>query len=210
MTDQQLLQQVQRRVLEPGVGGTLFRSGTWTVAEVLGYARTRQQAFLAASHAKLGLAQIATVVDTSAVDLPDDWIATVLPVWRTVAGAYRPLALGDRFEADHALGTGQATSGRPQLFVDGHNDSLQGHLIPAPDEAGTLFLYYIPTGPPIGIDGDTLLFTDDLARCALQWGLLAEMLGRIGRAHDPVRAATAQHKFELAAVATQILLGGFA
>lgn len=210
MVGQTFFARVQRRLLEESRGGALFGSGTWTVAEAEDAALGAQQAFLGSTHLQIGYVEIPVTAGSATVTLPDDWIATALPAWRDSTGRSRSLPLGDRLEADLALGASQQTNGRPQLFVDASTDSLAGRLIPTPDEDGTLLLYYVPAGTAPTADAEEGALPDFLAVTYLQWATVAVLLSKVGRGFDPTRAAVANGKAQLAQAAVELLLGGYA
>ena len=44
---------------------------------------------------------------------------------------------------------------------------------------------------------------------AIKWGVIADMLSKIGRAHDPERAAWAEQQYQEGVEATKIILRGW-
>jgi hypothetical protein len=214
-TDQTLFSAIQRKLNEPPDGGQSFFTQRWTHDELVRTAADRQDALLKATHLQIGMAasgQIVGVLDETAGDplvgLPDDWIATVALI-RFPAGA-RPylVDLADSWSADYGDRTMVAAAGVPKVCLDAETPSRTLRLIPAPAVAAPLLLYYVPRAAVLTGTGEYCTVPDELAWSVLQYGILADLLGKTGRAQDLPRANYCRGRYQLGVEVTEILLRG--
>jgi hypothetical protein len=210
LTDQQVLGVVQRRLIEGDDGGQSWPSALWSFGEVTLSLDQQQDRFLRATHCHVGIALVSAVIGQSRYDLPDDWIQTVLVVWRPAGGAPIELPLGDSFQADLAIPTWSTVPGTPRLFADAELPTRTGQVMPAPDVDGVFELVYIPRGTTLTGQGEFVTLVDDLARAALVPAVLGDLLSKVGRGADPIRAQACKDRVALAEAAVAILLQGFA
>lgn len=210
MTDQRLLSMVQRKLLETANGGQSYDSELWTAAEGYHAAEQAQDRLLAATHALVTITTIAGVIGQARYALPTDWLCTVAAAWQdTATGTIVELPLGDTLQVDLVIPTWATVNGRPRVFADAEFPTRTCQIMPPPDAAGTLHLHYVPRGSTLTGQGVSLTVPDDLAYAGVQWGVLAQLLGKIGRASDLQRTAYAQQRVQLCETAVGLLLGGF-
>lgn len=236
MTDQALLELIQYALVEPPDGGATWPSGLWTRDEVLAALNTRMRQYLRDTQAVVTRAEIAVAAGTNPIDVPIDWIATLGAVWRIpttglgigavslgsiylgqtyplvtllVGGTRYPLSTGDAFEADLALPTWESAGGTPIVILDGDDGTLTVRLAPVPDVDGVLELLYVALPAVANGNGVTLSIPDE-ALDGIRYGTLADLLGKVGRGSDPVRAKYCQERFEQDELVTEILLNGWA
>ena len=216
-TDQALFSAIQRKLNEPADAGQSFFTKRWTHAELVRIAADRQDALLKATHLQIGMAStiagsgvLEEVADDPLVTLPDDWIATVA-LLRFPTGE-RPylVDLGDSWQADMADRTMVAASGRPRICLDAETPSRTLRLIPAPATPAPLLLYYVPRAAVLTGMGEYCTVPDELARPVLQYGILADLLSKVGRGQDLPRAAYCRARWQLGVEVSDILLKGLA
>lgn len=209
MQDQAFFSAIQRKLAEPANGGQSFFSRLWTHAELVRSAQDQQDALLKVTHLQIGMAALTEILDNDAVDLPDDWIATVavIRVDPTTLIPYL-LDLADSWIADHGDRTLVAASGRPILCGDAEGLTRQLRLYPAPAIASTLLLYYVPRGAELTGQGEELTVPDELGLPVLQYAILGDLLKKIGRGQDLVRSAYCQERVTLGVEVTDLLLKG--
>jgi hypothetical protein len=209
MRDQPFLSIVQRKLLETPNGGQAYDSELWTAEEGYRYTEQAEDQLLAKTHALVSVTTIAGVIGTARYALPADWLATVACAWQvTVTGAIVELPPADTLQVDAAFPTWATTNGLPRAWADAEFPTRTLQLMPAPDAAGTLHLHYVARAIPVTGQGSVLSLPDDLVYCGVQWGVLARMLGKVGRAHDAGRAAYARQRVELCEAAVRLLLEG--
>lgn len=216
-TDQALFSMVQRKLNEPPDGGQSFFTRRWTHDELVRIALDRQDALLKATHLQIGMAQtipgetyLQEIADDPLITLPDDWIATVALI-RFPAGARSyQVELGDSRQGDMGDRTLVAASGTPRLCYDVETPSRTMRLVPAPAVAAPLLLYYVPRAAPLTGQGEFCTVPDELARTTLQFGLLADLLSKIGRGQDLPRATYCRMRWQLGIEVSDILLKGLA
>jgi hypothetical protein len=210
MTDQELLTEVQYAVLEPPDGGQSWPSEVWSRDDVLGMLNGGIWAWLRDTHAIVTrVEQAELAASLGVVTLPSDWLATASCVWRTAAGARTPLGPVDRFEADLAVPTWEATGATPLGYNDFEGATLTMQLIPRPDANGTLELLYIARTAEVNGAGATLAIPEEFLS-GVKYYVLGGMLRSVGRLVDPERAAYCERRYDLSVLLTDILLGGFA
>ena len=212
IADTAVLSEIQLAMLEPTVdGGVTWTSTMWTAAEVLGYLNQRQNRFLKESCLLAAWTTIAVSAGQLRPALPDDWVATVRVAWKgSGALTYLKLPRADSWSADNGVPTWPSTTAvRPKVYMDAETPTLELQLAPAPTGAGTLSLYYVSTAAP-GLDGlGELFIVPDEFVPYVKWGVLADMLSKVGRAMDPERAAYGEARFaEGVAIAKQWVTGG--
>lgn len=211
MIDQDLLSELQRVLLEPVVdGGESWVSEVWTRDEVLDTLNDATRRLVRDTHLVVRRVEIAVLALATSVTLPADWLATAAGVWRdTLTGLRTPLGPVDAFEGDCALPTWETTPGTPLGVVDLDSNTLTCRLIPTPLLDGTLELLYIPRPAAVTGSGTTLPIPDEFVS-AEKYGALGRLLSKVGRLQDPPRAAYCAERVQIATIAANILIGGWA
>lgn len=126
-----------------------------------------------------------------------------------LAGVRSPLTPSDSFEIDLALPSWETTQDTPIVLLDGDDGTLTARLGPVPSGNGTLELLYVALATPANGSGVILTIPDE-ALDGIRYGTLADLLSKVGRGADPMRAQYCQERFELGELVTEILLGGWA
>jgi hypothetical protein len=210
MTDQDLLNGIQYNLVEPPNGGASFPSGLWFRDEVIATINTRQKKLLRDTHLLTQRVEQAVGASTDPVTLPTDLIATLQLVWRvTATGARSILTPSDAFEADLLVPTWQTVPATPIVYLDFDADTLTLRLAPIPDVAGTLEILYV-AAPTAATGANRTLSLPDEFCDGVEWGVLADLLGKVGRGGDPQRAQYCSDRFDLCEIVTDIILGGWA
>ena len=210
MTDQAVLELLQYALVEPPDGGATWPSGLWTRDEVINALNTRMRQYLRDTQAIATRVEIPVVAGTNPVSVPADWIATLSAAWRiTSTGQRIPLSTSDSYEADLAVPTWETTGGTPLVILDGDDGTLTVRLAPVPDANGTLELLYVALPAAANGSGVTLSIPDEMLD-GIRNGTLADLLGKVGRGSDPLRAQYCQERFEQTELVTEILLNGWA
>jgi len=153
--------------------------------------------------------EYAVLALTNPIPVPTDWIATLAAVWRLANGTRIPLTPADAFEVDLMIPTWEATPATPLVILDGDDGTLTIRLAPVPDADGTLELLYVALPTPANGSGVPLSLPDEILD-GIRYGTLADLLSKVGRGNDPLRAAYGQERFELGELVTEIILGGWA
>ena len=78
---------------------------------------------------------------------------------------------------------------------------------PATSSAGVLEVLYVSIGNLLSNTGIVLDVPNELAP-AIKWGVVADMLGKVGRGHDAPRAQLAESRYQLGVQAARLLVGG--
>jgi hypothetical protein len=237
MIDQELLTGLQYALVEPPDGGASWPSGLWTRDEVLSALNTRMRQFLRDTQAIVTRVEIAVSALTNPVALPADWIATLAGVWRPAVlipgfsapilggiyfgqsfpgtlyasntGARVPLPVVDAFESDLGLPTWETVGATPIGLLDGDDGTLTIRLAPVPNVDGFVELLYVALPTTATGSGVTLSIPDEVLD-SIKYGVLADLLGKVGRAMDAGRAQYGQERFQLGELVTEIILGGWA
>lgn len=200
---------LQIALVEPPDAGASWPSGLWTRDEVLNALNTRMRQYLRDTHAIATRTEIAVVANTNPVTVPADWIATLAAVWRKASGARIPLTPTDAFEIDLMVPSWEATPADPIGILDGDEGTLTVRLGPVPDANGTLELLYVALPTAANGSGVTLSLPAETLD-GIRYGTLADLLGKMGRGSDPLRAQYCQERFEMGEMLTEIILGGWA
>jgi hypothetical protein len=235
MIDQTLMTAVQYALLEPPTGGLSWLSDLWTKPEMDGHLALTQQHLLKSTHLLIGLAEISTTTGQERYTLPDDWLATALVLWgatevvdsgeETVdlgdtdavvswegldeAEGIREVLRADMHQADLGMMDWETTPGRPLAYSDADTPTRTIQLMPAPEEAGTLYVLDVPHAhtKPLG-NGEPLHAPDEWCLPVLKYAILAAALSKVGRGQDQPRARYCQWRTRLGVDVTQLLLNG--
>ena len=208
--DTDLLSEIQQQLEEDVNAGASWSSGQWTTPEVLSYMNYRQWRFMKETGILLKPATISSLPNITTHPLPPDWISTQRIAWTSAADEIpRQVPRMDGWEADHGLPTwpyNQAS--KPYGYTDGESPTLIFESFPGANEAGTFTVYYSYRGTELDGTGVPLTVPIEFAP-AIKWGTISDMLGKVGRAHDPGRAQYAEQRFEEAVQAATIMLNGW-
>lgn len=204
MTDQELLEELQRALIEPPDLGATWPSGLWTTAEVVGYANQRQDRMLKETLAVVSWLDTPLAPGQSQQDLPDGWLAT-RNAFLVYQAATVPLSPISRREADLMLPDWGASLGRPQWYIEEEWATRQVSLVPPPAVGGVLHLYAALVGNALDGTGIDLTIPDEFAPY-LWYGVLADMFGKQGRAFDQPRAQYCEARYQEGVQLGQVLL----
>lgn len=191
------MSEIQSALLEPTIdGGATWTSSMWTQAEVLQYINQRQDRFLKESQLLTSWTTVAVSAAQQRPALPDDWVATVRVSWLPSGGTtYVNLPRADSWSADNGSPTWASTTAtRPVVYMDSETPTLQVQLAPAPTGAGTLSLYYISVGNLLDGTGEIFDLPDEFIPY-LKYGVIADMLTKLGRVQDAQRASYCEQRF---------------
>jgi hypothetical protein len=209
MTDRELLSEIQLAVVEPDDEGATWPSGLWSVDEVLGYLNQRQDQFLrdTAIVSSLDSLDVDIVyVDDGIALLPGDWIVTLRAVWKRLT-SYRPLQRMDSWVSDHTRPSWPSVPGTPSMFQEFGGPTLELQLSPIPDVSGSVELLYVALGTELDGSGVDLVIPDEFAPY-IKWGVLSDMLSKIGRGQDMTRAQYAEQRFQEGIELARLMLKG--
>jgi len=212
VTDQALFDEVQAHLLETQNLGVSWSSGHWTASEVIAYANTRQQEFLRMTGIILTRTTINTIPQVNRHSLPTGHITTHRVVMLSAAGVYTEIPRGDSYEADHAESTWPSTpasDGIPHLYTDGEVPTQQLQVMPASSIIGVLQILYVALPAILTGLGVALGVPDEFVP-AIKWGIISDMLGKVGRAQDPARSLWAEAQYQLGVEAAKVMLQGWA
>lgn len=196
-TDKALMSEIQASLLEPTIdGGVTWTSGMWTAAEVLQYINQRQDRFLKESQLLTSWTTTAVAPGQLRPALPTDWVATVRVSWRGSGATFVNLPRADSWSADNGQPTwASATAGRPTVYMDSETPTLSLQLAPAPTGAGTLSIYYVSVGNNLDGTGEIFDLPDEFIPY-LKYGVIADMLTKLGRVQDAGRATYCEQRFD--------------
>lgn len=207
--DTDLLTEIQGVMIESEDGGATWASGFWTVAEVIDYMNDRQRDFLKETFCLITPAVLSTVANLLRHPLPQDWIATYAVHWHATDGTRKELPRSDSFEADLGLTSwAYDTKPKPDLCSDGDQATLLIQVMPGASDAGLLEILYVKVSAALSNSGVAFEVPDEFVP-AIKWGVISDMLSKIGRAHDPRRAAYAESRYAEGVEAAKVMLREF-
>ena len=215
VTDQTVLNELQYDVIEAPDLGATFPSGLWTAAEVLGDLNGAQNSFVRRTRSFIGRVPFVLGANVESVDLGaaggwEDVYQIVLVVLELADGTFHEIPPSGTFAADHASPTWSTTAAAqpiPLAHSSRDTPSLTIRLMPASSVGGTLWIHYVTRPVQLTRFPDPLLVQSDLA-VGVKWGTLATLMGKVGRAQDPKRAAYAAERAGEFEELTLRLLGG--
>lgn len=208
MTDQELLEEVQRALMEPPDLGATWPSGLWTAAEVRGYLTQRQDRFLKETLLVQALLEQAIVPQQTNQNLPAPWLATrhvFLTSDATGEDQTVPLSPVSRREADMLQSDWSYTEGRTQFYIQEEWATRSINLVPLPQTGGVLHVVAAIVGTALTGAGVVLTIPDECAPY-LFYGVLADMLGKQGRSFDGPRRDYCEARYKEGVELAQALL----
>ena len=210
VVDWDALDELQCRLQEPEDNGFTFPSVMWTHDEVAGYLNQRQQRFLSDTLLLGSETTIACTAHQQRHALPNDTIAIIVAAWiDATSGRPYPLGRGDHWEADHGEPLWELTPGLPLLFNDAEVRQGEIMVLPPPVLPGEVHLVYVGLPAVLGSLLASEIFTvPDEYVPAVMYGVMADMLGKVGEAHDPGRAAYCESRYAEGVEAAKLLLTG--
>jgi hypothetical protein len=194
--DTEFLNDLQWLLVEPQDGGGTWPSGLWTAAEVLASINRVQSEFLRRTEITAAWVIIPVTAGDPIVTVPQDYILASELIFQGPTTA-TPLARSDEWELDRAIPTWEGTAAAPLVYGDGIADDLLDLVIgPTPNVNGVAYLLYIACGAPIDNSGTSSFTVPDEAVVTILWGVLADLLDKVGRGEDMARAQYCHQRFE--------------
>jgi hypothetical protein len=231
VTDRELLEELQYVLIEPPTGGDSWPSLIWTRPEVLDAVNSAIRALIHDTHMYVERREIAVLAKATRIALPTNWVATASLVWRAADGTRTPLGPADGFESDLAAPGWEAASGLPLGYADLDNEMRTLRLVPTPTANGTIELLYVALPSDIGllipaevtrlgimrlgvnrlgyVAGPKVLPVAEAFTSAIKYAALGTLLRKVGRLLDDERAQYCERRYQLSAVAADILLAGW-
>lgn len=208
VTDQELLAWCQAVVLEPRDNGATWPSGLWTAAEVLNYAIDRQNRFLRDTLLVGAWQDIAVQPTVYVQTLQAEWLATTAAAFtRQDTGAARVLHRTGVESVDLLTPTWRQALDIPLIYMEGEGQTRQAWLSPPPLVGGTLHLLGVALAAALTGTGEILSIPDECAPY-LKYGILADMFGKEGRAHDGPRRDYCEARWREGTLVAKLLVEG--
>lgn len=194
--DTEFLNDLQWLLIEPQDGGVSWPSGLWTAAEILASINRVQSEFLRRTEITAAWTILPVVAGNGEITVPQDYILAADVIFSNGTTA-NPLTRSDEWELDRAIPTWQEASAAPIVYGDGIADDVLNLVIgPTPNVNGIVYLLYVACGAPISNDGTTEFTVPDEAVVTILWGVLADLLDKVGRGEDMSRAQYCHQRFE--------------
>jgi hypothetical protein len=209
-TDQQLFSEIQFQMLEAVQdGGATWTSGLWTAQEVLDYANQRQYRFMKDTLLMMAYARIDHAIGVGTGALPPDWIVTYRADWKnTTTLKVTELARSSQWEMDHSKPDWAVVSvPRPLAFSDAESVTLTYLVMPIPSVAGQVMLLYVSLTAVLTGLGEIFTVPDEYIP-AIKYGIMSDMLRKVGRGQDIERADYCEMRFEEGVEAAKMILAG--
>ena len=213
LTDQSLMSDLQYALMEPATPTAWSGTEMFTLAGITSSMQRIRDRLLAES----GVVLTERTVTPSQppplekIDLPDTVIDVRRAVWNRSIDFQRFILFRDD---EHSLSAGAASwsydAHVPVAYTLLGESPLRMLFAPTANAVGTFELLTVETGASLDTTGSgvALGIPDDLG-WVVKWGVLAELLGREGRAYDPLRSQYAEKRYrqgiELARRWTRVL-----
>lgn len=201
----QLLDEIQRHLLEDPNGGQTWSSGLWTQDEVLALLNERIANFMVETGIIQQRVTIPIVVGQGAYNLPTDWIE-IRRVVLTAGAVSTELPRVDLTELSSWTPGWEDTPGTPTCYMEVPNPSLTIRLNAVPTGTGTLELTGIQL-PPLAVAGCLALPLPDEWMVYVKWGVMADLLSKEGEANDVQRAKLCEARYGEGVSLAKLLLG---
>ena len=196
-TDQQVLSWLQRKVAEPDSSGVSWPTGRWGLTEVLAYMNERQSRFLRDTAVYMGIPLESPVI-AYATDVTFDQgiLGPYRVTWLADDGTTAPIYPGSLFGLDMVdAGWPAHAEVRPRIYASQADvPVLKIRLGPPSFNNGRVRVLGTSIVSVLAGAGDILSIPDDYVPW-YRYGVLADMLGKNGRAQDLPRASYCQQRF---------------
>lgn len=204
--------EIQYHLIETVDSGATWSSGLWTTGEVLAYMNNRINQFLRESQILLKRSDISTIPMEIRHDLPSDFLLGARATWEDADGEITEIPRGSAWEADNYLGSSWPITGnftKPHLWTDGDVQNLKLAAVPAVMETGTINVTYVYS--PTDQDGQaaTVIPLPIEFVQAIKYGVMADMLGKVGRGQDIQRASYCEQRYQEGVQTAKIILKGW-
>lgn len=214
-TDQDQFSEIQFQLLEPTQdGGVTWGSGLWTQQEIIDYANQRQYRFMKDTLLMMAYARIDHAPTVALGALPPDWMVTYRADWKDLSGTatngtIKELTRTSQWEFDHSQPNWANTPAtRPLGFSDTENQTLQYQLMPPPVATGQVLLLYVSLTAVLTGAGEIFTVPDEYVP-AIKYGILSDMLRKVGRGQDIPRADYCELRFHEGIEAAKLMLSGW-
>jgi hypothetical protein len=140
---------------------------------------------------------IAVPADAASVALPDTVISIRRTVWISADGVCSNVHWTDETEAASYNQLYPLSPATPEMYSILSAPPLTVHLIPPPVDSGTLSLITAETQSDLNPATPVLMNVPDDCVWVARELAMADVLGRDGPGHDPIRASYARKRYEL-------------
>jgi hypothetical protein len=131
-------------------------------------------------------------------------------VWKDDNGDRLELPRVDHHELDLALSTWpNGTAEQPAVYADTDTASLTIHVAPIPTNGGEFEIFYVPSAPDLPGDGTGTFMVPEEFVPFIKYGIMADMYGKNGRAHNPELAQYCEARFAEGVQLVHALVRGF-
>lgn len=208
MIDQELLEELQYALLEPPDGGQSWPSDVWTRDDVLDAVNQGCRQIVRDTLAITTWLEQTVLPNALSVSMPADWMTTAHLVFRTFPQQTRmPLTRVDALEADCATPGWEATVGAPIGYCDLDTNTLELRLVPTPTSLGVLENLYVAVPAAVNGNGLTVPVPDELLS-GVKYSALGTLLRAVTRLQDEERARYCDERYQITALATELLVAG--
>lgn len=198
ITDVYCYTELEYMLFEPPTGGTWTGTNQFSIASISQALQTRRDEMLQVSNANQSLLSgIALTPGTTRTQLPDTVIdverVRYLPTGGTPNTLYRDDTVAQEF---YEAPLYQLAPGTPQTFGLSSEPPLTWDVDIAPDNAGTYEAVVLQSGAAFNPPAATPLGIPNDFAWVLEWGALADLLGRESEATDRERADYALKRYQ--------------
>lgn len=191
MTDQDILSQMQRALLETANGGTAMTSDLWTTAELVDAINAAQLWVVREGQPLYARETLITVPNQARYDLPQDWLVTRRVSWETSEGDRLDLPRDSSWSSDYLdADWTYERQAMPLTYTDYDTPMPQIQVMPAAFDTGLLHLLFVEAPATLSNSGIAWTIPDLLVPMA-KWKALAILLAKDGRGQDLPRAELA-------------------
>lgn len=209
ITDQAILSEMQRHLIEVVNGGLSWESDLWTVDEVHGYLNQRQNRFLRETMLLQSWANVPYTPSQLRHDLPTDFVALARVVWKSSTGVFYGLPRTDGFAADYGDSDWPtASESRPRFYMEAETPTRTIQVAPVTTDTGSIEILYVALSAVLGNEYAEFFTVPDLFVPAVKWGTLADMLAKVGRGQDNPRAGYCESRYREGVMAALLLQEG--
>lgn len=194
----EMMDEIHRHMLEPlAVQGLFWFDNLWTPTEVFHFLQERVNQFLLHTGLKRVIEDRDIMAHQSELAYPD---VNELrrAIWIDLTGATTPLSLSDYHTADSGNPGWESSEGTPASLITWGRGRYV--LSPTPSAAGTLRLDFVPAWDLSIYRNDEIPFlllpVPAIFIPFIKYGVMSDMWGKEGEAHDSARSDYCEERFQ--------------
>lgn len=195
VTDQELLNDIQYKLVETANNGASMTTTLWTVPEIVQYMNDRQRQLLRETGIVVKTGTLSGLRGVKRYELPEDCISVRRVAWHSTRNIIKELIRTDPFTLDNMVAAWGNIPGTPQVYLESTTPYQVYEVYPAPLDSGYFHIVYLSVETDLSNTGVRCSVPDEFAMY-IMYGALADCWKKAGPGQDLIRAAYCEERFQ--------------